>query len=324
MFEFNIGKNDAGQRLDKFLTKAMPGMPMPMIYRLIRQKKIKLNRKRAENSTVLNEGDVVLVFAPPHFAEKEKEAPVLTVSADPEVIYEDENILILNKPSGLLVHEGDESEAGKPTLVRRMQDYLIRKGEYDPQRENSFAPALANRIDKNTSGIVLAAKNAAALRELEDIIRERRIVKKYLCIVHGMPDSKSFTLENYLLKDEKSKVVRVYGDKHPKDAKYAKTMCWVEYFGKKYSMIEAELFTGRTHQIRAQLAHAGHPLLGDGKYGKNKADRALGYTSQALCSYYVRFLKEEGLLGYLFSKEFTIPMKQIDFVNDFHNRLKNK
>ena len=325
MFEFNIGKNDAGQRLDKFLTKAMPGMPIPMIYRLIRQKKIKLNRKRAEISAMLSEGDVVLVFAPPHFAEKDSEAPALTTCADPDIIYEDDNVMLINKPSGLLVHEGDEKDAGKVTLVRMMQDYLIRKGEYDPKKENSFAPALANRIDRNTAGIVLAAKNAAALRELEEIFRDRRIQKKYLCIVHGVPKKDVFFLENYLLKDEKSKNVRVFGEKHPIGAKYAKTGCRVVSRGTSYSLVEAELFTGRTHQIRAQLAHAGHPLLGDGKYGVNKTDRALGYSSQALCSSSVRFENESvGFLGYLNGKEFCIPSENIDFAKDFYNRLKKK
>ena len=325
MFEFNIGKNDAGQRLDKFLTKAMPGMPMPMIYRLIRQKKIKLNRKRAEISAILNEGDTVLVFAAPHFAEKEKEAPDLTVTVDPDILYEDENILIINKPSGLLVHEGDSNEAGKLTLVRMMRDYLIRKGEFDPQTENSFSPALANRIDRNTAGLVLAAKNAAALRELEEIFRDRKIKKKYLCVVHGVPAKKICFLENFLFKDEKEKTVRVYGEKHPRGAKYAKTGCKVLCEGKSYTLVEAELFTGRTHQIRAQLSYAGHPLLGDGKYGKNKDDRALGYSSQALCSYYVRFENgDEGLLGYLNGKEFCLETDKIDFAKDFYNRLKNK
>ena len=325
MFEFNIGKNDAGQRLDKFLTKAMPAMPMPMMYRLIRQKKIKLNRKRAEISSMLSEGDVVLVFAPPHFAEKENDAPMLTVSVDPDIVYEDDNIMLVNKPSGLLVHEGDTKEAGKLTLVRMIQDYLIRKGEYEPEKENSFAPSLANRIDRNTCGIVLAAKNAAALRELEDIFRDRKINKKYLCVVHGSPKTDVFFLENYLLKDEKTKLVRVYGENHPKAAKYAKTGCRVVARGKNYSLIEAELFTGRTHQIRAQLAHAGHPLLGDGKYGINKGDRVLGYSSQALCSYYVRFENGgDGDLSYLNGKEFSIRPDSIDFVKDFNNRLKTK
>lgn len=325
MFEFNIGKNDAGQRLDKFLTKAMPAMPMPMMYRLIRQKKIKLNRKRAEISSMLNEGDVVLVFAPPHFAEKEAEAPTLTVTVDPDIVYEDENILLVNKPSGLLVHEGDTKEAGKITLVRMIQDYLIRKGEYEPEKENSFAPSLANRIDRNTCGIVLAAKNAASLRELEDIFRDRKINKKYLCVVHGSPQKDVFFLENYLLKDEKTKNVRVYGESHPKAAKYAKTGCRVLARGKNYSLVEAELFTGRTHQIRAQLSFAGHPLLGDGKYGVNKQDKALGYNSQALCSYYVKFENgNEGILSYLNGKVFSIKPEAIDFVRDFNNRLKNK
>lgn len=325
MFEFKIGKNDADQRLDKFLSKAMPDMPMSMIYRLIRQKKIKLNRKRTEISARLNEGDTVLVFAPPHFQNAEEKAPVLTTNIDPDVVYEDENILIINKPSGLLVHEGDVGETGKITLIRIVTDYLIRKGEYSPESENSFAPALANRIDRNTQGLVLAAKNAPALRELEDIFRAREITKKYLCVVHGAPVKNFFILENYLLKNEKTKTVSVYREKHPMQAKYAKTAIKVLRKGKSYSLVEAELFTGRTHQIRAQLANAGHALLGDGKYGVNKADRELGYSSQALCSYYVKFEnKPDGVLAYLSGKEFSLDLDKIDFVRDFENRLKAK
>lgn len=325
MFEFNIGKNDAGQRLDKFLTKAMPDMPMSMIYRLIRQKKIKLNRKRAEISAKLSEGDTVLVFAPPQFQNSDDKPKLLTTNIDPDVLYEDENILIINKPSGLLVHEGDTKEAGKITLIQIITDYLIRKGEYSPEKENSFAPALANRIDRNTQGLVLAAKNAAALRELEEIFRSREISKKYLCVVHGVPANNSFILENYLQKNENSKSVKVFGEKHPRDAKYAKTAVRVIEKGKSYALVEAELFTGRTHQIRAQLSFAGHALLGDGKYGINKCDRELGYSSQALCSYYVKFNNStESLLGYLSGKEFSLDLEKIDFVRDFNNRLNNK
>ena len=320
MFEYRIGKNDAGQRLDKFLSKAMPGMPVPMVYRLIRQKKIKLNRKRAENGTLLKEGDTVQVFAPPRFSNREEEAPFLT-APEPVILYEDENILLLNKPSGLLVHEGDKTATGEVTLVRMLRDHLIRTGDYDPETENSFSPALANRIDRNTEGIVLAAKNAAALRALEELIRERKITKKYLCVLHGAPKENAGKLRNYLLKDEKAKTVTVFDAAHPKDAKLAETGYWVLSRGRRFSLVEAELFTGRTHQIRAQFAHIGCPLLGEGKYAKNAEDRALGYSSQALCSHYLRFEAETGFLSYLCGREFNIPDDEIGFVRDFRERL---
>lgn len=320
MFEYHIGQNDAGQRLDKFLSKAMPGMPLPMIYRLIRQKKIKLNRKRAENGTLLSVGDAVQVFAPPHFFERDAEAPPLT-APEPKILFEDENILLLIKPAGLLAHDGDTAASGEVTLVRMLRDHLIRTGEYDPAAENSFAPALGNRIDRNTEGIVLAAKNAAALRALEEIIRERKISKKYLCVLHGAPRQDTGRIRNYLLKDEKTKTVTVFDSAPPHGAKYAETGYRVLARGRRFSLVEAELFTGRTHQIRAQFAHLGCPLLGEGKYAKNAEDRRLGYSSQALCSYYLRFEAETGLLSYLSGREFFIRDEEIAFVRDYRERL---
>ncbi len=323
MLELPIRKNDSGQRLDKFLSKALSGMPLPMIYRLIRQKKIKLNRKRTEPSAILAEGDTVLVFAPPRFTEKNAQTPPVFPQSDPDVLYEDENVLVLFKPEGMLVHEGDGEKPEGVTLISLVTGYLYRKGEYRPEEEQSFAPALANRIDRNTCGLVLAAKNAAALRALDQAIRERRITKKYLCVVHGVPAPASGSFRNYLLKDEKTKTVSVFDENPPKNAKEARTDYRVLSAGKRFSLAEAELYTGRTHQIRAQFAHAGYPLLGDGKYGKTQEDRKLGYRSQALCSYYLRFGDMPEPLGDLKGKEIAVPEEKIPFLADYRGRLEN-
>lgn len=321
MLELRIGKNDSGQRLDKFLSKALSGMPFPMIYRLIRQKKIKLNRKRAEPSTLLSEGDTVLVFAPPRFTERSAGIAPVFPQSDPDVVYEDENVLILFKPEGMLVHEGDGEKPEGVTLIALVSGYLYRKGEYRPEEENSFAPALANRIDRNTSGLVLAAKNAAALRALDEAIRERRVTKKYLCVVHGRPTPSSGSYRGYLLKNEKTKTVAVFDSDPPGRAKEARTDYRVLSSGKRFSLVEAELFTGRTHQIRAQFSHAGHPLLGDGKYGETREDRKLGYRSQALCSFYLRFGNMPEPLAALSGREVSLPDEKIPFLADYRDRL---
>ena len=229
------------------------------------------------------------------------------------MLYEDQNILLANKPAGLLVHAGDEWSAD--TLILRIQHYLYKKGEYDPENENSFVPALCNRIDRNTCGIVIAAKNAAALRYLNDSIKERTVEKKYLCIVSGTPAKRSGTIESFLRKDEKTNTVEVYKNPVP-GGLTAVTKYYVLESKKGMSLVEAELLTGRTHQIRAQFASIGCPLVGDTKYGKAKDGR--GLTWQALCSYKVTFrFGGEGPLAYLDGKTFQVQdawfLKELGF-----------
>ena len=186
MKEFTISKNDAGQRMDKFITKAIPKLPSSLLYKYIRLKRIKLNGKRCEISTRLSVGDLVQCYVSDEFFEVEEKRPdFMLAPSEVSVVYEDENILLINKPAGLLVHEGDQWCAD--TLIARIQHYLYKKGEYDPKNENSFVPALCNRIDRNTCGIVIAARNAATLRVLNDKIKDRELDKKYLCVVKGTP-----------------------------------------------------------------------------------------------------------------------------------------
>ena len=318
MRELIIGKNDAGQRLDKFITKTLD-LPMSLLYKSIRLKKIKVNRKRAENNTILQEGDTIQCFLADEFFEKKADEHSFgSISVKLDIIYEDENIMLLNKRPGVSVHEDEDGSTN--TLITHIQAYLYQKGEYRPDEEQSFSPALCNRIDRNTGGIVIAAKNAEALRVMNEKIKLREIDKFYLAAVHGIPKPSSATLRGYLLKDDKQNLVRVYDKNPPRGAKEIITRYNVVAKKSDSALIEVELLTGRTHQIRAHMAHIGHPLVGDGKYGINKNDRAKGYKYQALYSYRLRFsfdTSTKTCLDYLNGKEFKIPKKDIYFTKEY-------
>ena len=310
-----VGKNDAGQRLDKFLTKAVKGLPLSMMYKSIRTKKIKVNRKRAEQNYVLCEGDEIQLFIRDEFFDSpEKDDGALSrITPKLNILYEDENIMLLNKRPGVLVHEDDEG--GENTLIMHVQAYLFGKGEYDPKNEQSFAPALCNRIDRNTGGIVIAAKNAEALRDMNAKIKEGEIRKYYLCLVHGVPPKNSDKLYAYLKKNSKDNTVQVR-DKYFDGAKEIITGYTVLQKRGAESLLEVRLYTGRTHQIRAHMAHIGCPLVGDGKYGVNQADRKKGFKYQALYAYKLGFEKteEENSLSYLEGREFSLDKRDIWFV----------
>lgn len=309
MREFQIKKNDAGQRLDKFIEKATLNMPKSLIYKAIRTKKIKVNRKRAEANQMLCEGDIVLMFiSPDFFVPENTDEYFMQLTPKIDIVYEDENMLLVNKKVGMSCIPDEREE--NDTLINHIKAYLYQKGEYKPEEESSFAPSLCNRIDRNTCGIVIAAKNAETLRDLNHKIKHRLIDKKYLCIVHGIPKKREDTLSGYLIKDSKTNTVKVF-DKEPKygDAKSIKTKYKVLESKNGLSLLEVELLTGRTHQIRAHMAHIGHPLLGDGKYGINRDDKKLGYKYQALCSY----------LTVIDGKEYKIDPDSIWFVNEFYN-----
>ena len=290
MKSFSISKNDSGQRLDKFITKAVPNLPQSLMYKYIRMKRIKVNGKRGEISLRLNEGDVVDMYINDEFfAPAQEHYDFLSASKKIDIVYEDENILLLDKKVGLLSHP-DENEYND-TLITRVKRYLYEKGEYDPKAENSFVPSLVNRIDRNTGGIVIAAKNAESLRILNQKLKDRELEKYYLCIIHGKLAKKQGLLEGWLIKDEKKNKVAVF-TQQKNGAKQIRTKYSVIDERKGLSLVEVELLTGRTHQIRAHFSSIGHPLLGDGKYGTNALNKPLGYKKQFLYSYRLKFTFE--------------------------------
>ena len=312
-----IKSNDAGQRLDKFLTKAYPNLPASMLYKSIRKKDIKCNGKRCEISTRLQEGDVLTMYLKDEFFQQEaREYDFLKAPDKITVVYEDENIMLLDKKPGLIVHPDENYHFD--SLIARVQHYLYEKGEYDPEDEHSFAPALINRIDRNTGGIVMAAKNAETLRIMNEKVKNRELDKRYLCVVCGRMPKKEDTLEGYLEKNESQN--RVYISKKPVPG--GKSICTryrVLEEKKDYSLLEVELLTGRTHQIRAHLASIGHPLAGDGKYGTNAQNKQTGFRYQALYSYRLKFTftSDAGILSYLNGQEFSV--NNIWFLEPFHS-----
>ena len=312
-----VTKNDAGQRLDKFLTKTYRNLPTSLLYKAVRKKDIRLNGKRCEASSRLNEGDEIYLFLPDDALEI---APptyeFMHASKQLDIVYEDEHVMLLNKKAGLLVHPDNHEFAD--TLIFRVQRYLYEKGEYDPADEQSFAPALVNRIDRNTSGIVIAAKTAAALRILNEKLKNREIQKYYLCIVHGHMPKAEDTLEAFLEKNESQN--RVYiSDTQKQGARTIRTRYRVLEEKNGFSLLEIHLLTGRTHQIRAHLASIGHPLLGDGKYGTNALNKGTGFNKQALCSYRLQFdfTSDAEEMNYLNGKTFALD--DVWFATAFRN-----
>lgn len=317
MREFKINNNDSGQRVDKFLQKAVPLLPKNLMYKYIRLKRIKINGKRCEISTRLEVGDIMQLYINDEFFEKDKNKPMFLSAPDKvDIIYEDEHILIADKKCGLVVHEDESNTAD--TLIGRIQHYLYNKGEYDPENENSFAPSLCNRIDRNTGGIVICAKNAESLRILNQKVKDREMQKLYLCVTVGIPDKKSEKLIGYHQRNEKTKTVKVSHKKFPG----SKTMV-TEYKviqvnrSENLALLEVDLITGRTHQIRAHMALEGYPLLGDGKYGINKINREYNVKTQALYSYKLifKFTTDAGVLEYLNGQTFVV--KNVWFRDEF-------
>jgi len=315
MKEFQIGANDAGQRLDRFLAKAVPLLPASLAQKYIRIKRIKLNGGRAERDSRLQTGDVLQLYINDEFFDKPREDNAFLTVANPKlnIVYEDEHILLADKRPGLAVHPHDGAEYGR-TLIDHIQAYLYQKHEWRPREENSFTPALCNRIDRNTGGIVIAAKTAEALRVLNQKIKDRELDKRYLAIVEGTPKPREGSLKGYLFKDAKKNRVFVT-DTPQAGAKSCQTNYKTLTTQKGLSLVECELITGRTHQIRAQFAHAGHPLLGDGKYGK--LDKRFDRNYQALYSYKLtfQFTTDAGALEYLNGKSFRV--NEVDFVQEY-------
>ena len=316
MKELTIGPNDAGQRLDRFLLKAVPLLPSSLCQKYLRLKRFKLNGKAAKGETRLQAGDVLSLYINDEFFEKPSDENAYRKVTAPKlsIVYEDENILLADKAPGILCHHA-EGEPPERTLLANIQAHLLLSGEWRPREEHAFTPALCNRIDRNTGGIVIAAKNAETLRILNEKIRDRELDKRYLCAVLGVPRPPEGTLRGFLFKDAAKNRVYVRTNPEP-GARTAVTDYRTLTSRNGLSLVECRLETGRTHQIRAQMAAAGWPLLGDGKYG-GKAAQAGGEEKQALYSYRLTFdfPTEAGILTYLRGRSFTAS--RVDFAEKY-------
>ena len=332
MRHFTVNANDEGQRLDKFVQKTVWGMPLSLVYKFIRLKKIKVNGKKSEFSYRLKVGDEVDMYIPddferPHVSSEE----YLAGKPDIRIVYEDDNLLICDKPVGMLVHPGDDGEnnaeflSEKGTLIFQIKSYLAQKNEYNPEVENSFSPSLCNRIDRNTGGLVIAAKTSIALRFMNEEIKRGGVSKKYLCAVHGKLKDDHKVLKAFLVKDAKTKKVKV-SENPAVGSKSIITEYSVLSYNHKLdlSLVEILLHTGRTHQIRAHMAFIGHPLLGDGKYAENKSDRAMGWKHQALYSYCLLFTPLTDHFKYLDQKRICADKQNIEFLRFFNFDEANK
>ncbi len=318
MKEFYINKNDAGQRLDKYITKSFPLLPQSLMYKYIRSKRIKVNNKRSEISYRLKENDLVSLYINDEFFEESKpKYDFLNAGKSIKIVYEDENILLIDKPAGILSHPDEDNYTD--TAITRIKRYLYEKGEYIPDSEMSFAPALVNRIDRNTCGIIIAAKSAEALRILNEKLKNRELHKLYLCIVMGKLKNSSGLIEGFLEKNEKQNKVYISNTSTDKSKSIA-TKYNVLGYKNGLSLVEVELLTGRTHQIRASFSHLGTPLLGDGKYGTNAQNKQFGgYKKQFLYSYKLTFdfKSDAGILNYLNGKSFEV--EDVWFKDAFYN-----
>ena len=316
MKEFTIGPNGAGQRLDRWLAKAVPLLPAPLAQKYLRLKRVKRNGKGAKGDERLERGDVLRLYINDEFFDTPTPDNAFLRVDRPrlDILYEDDQILLLNKRPGMVVHPDDKEQVN--TLITHVQAYLYQKKEWSPRWENSFSPALCNRIDRNTGGIVIAAKTAEALRVMNQKIRDRELQKLYLCVIHGEMTPRDGQLKSYILKDGGRAQVKVCERPVP-GGKTAVTLYRTLETRNGLSLVECDLITGRTHQIRAQFAAAGHPLLGDGKYGRERDARRFGRKFQALYSYKLRFqfTTDAGRLSRLNGGEWTV--EDVDFVNEY-------
>lgn len=314
MVNIEIGKNEQKQRLDKFLRKYLGNASLSYIYKAIR-KDVKVNGRRAKEDTMLELGDVITLY----ISDEELSALTRTrrstrVKRQFKVAYEDDNIIVVEKPFGLLTH-GDRTEK-KNHLANQVVDYLIEKGDYNPRLERTFTPASVNRLDRNTTGLVLFGKTNEALQTLNRMIREKdKVNKYYMTIVKGRVKGE-LHLRDRMVKDERTNKVRVLSmDEEGRDME---TIVTPIETGRDFTLVEVELITGRTHQIRAHLAKAGHPVIGDVKYGDRKVNemvrRRFNLNTQLLHAYKLTFRGCTGALEYLNDLEITADLPE-DFAN---------
>lgn len=308
MKEITIRANEADQRLDRFVKKYLPEAPLGMIYKYLRTKKIKVNGRKVEQNYRLQVGDRVQFYLDVALETLQEERAIYHYAPEFTVVYEDEHLLAVAKPAGLLIHP---DEAGpQNTLDQQVLSYLVKNGSYDPEQEATFTPAPSNRLDRNTSGLVLFGKDYPALQALNEMIREQGVEKYYLALVVGVMQQ-GRELKGYLQKDEQSNQVTILTEKVEGALPIHTRYEVVERFA-HFTLVEVELITGRSHQIRAHFASIGHPVVGDPKYGRERVNRQArgdwGLQRQFLHAYRLRFAQPAEPLEYLAGREIVAPL----------------
>ena len=321
MKKIQITENDANQRIDKYIKKLLVNAPTNFIYKMFRKKDIKVNGKKVNEKYILKNNDVVEMFL---YEDKFKEftatKDIYNVKKTFKVLYEDNHVLIVYKPAGLLVHE-DKNESVN-TLTNLVLSYLANKSELDLSRENTFMPGPVHRLDRNTSGIVIFGKTLAALQVLNEMIKQRHCIEKsYLTICKGKVNQKR-NLKGYIVKLDDQAQVKLVNKDYP-GALTMETIVKPVKYNNDYSKVEVTLITGRMHQIRVHLSSIDHPIIGDRKYGDfelNKfVKKEFGLNHQLLHAYKIRFVKSFGVLAYLQDKEIVCPVPKL--FEKIENRL---
>lgn len=303
-----VSKNEAGQRLDKLLSKYLNLAGRSFLYKMMRKKNIILNGRKCNGSEKLDQGDEIKMFLSDETIDKFSQVTIPTVKkVSLEIIYEDEHILLVNKPAGMLSQKASKSDE---SLVEYIIDYLITSGQLSMEQLRSFRPSVCNRLDRNTSGLVVAGKSLAGLQHMSALFKDRTIHKYYQCVVKGRIIEKQ-TIQGFLIKEEASNQVTIYKEHKAGSVPIVTKYEPMEYF-EGYTRLKVTLITGRTHQIRAHLSSMGHPIVGDHKYGNSKvneeAKRLFHIKSQLLHSYQILFPVLSEPLTYLSNKTFFAPL----------------